>query len=60
MRSMPLSPTNKESRDALSAMVKLAEEIGESTAEFSPSGRDFLFSLLRCWEQSCHPHFVVF
>ena len=41
MRSI-LSPTNKVLRDALSAMVKLAEEIGESTAEF--------FSL-RCWEQ---------
>ena len=39
---MHLSPTNKVSRDSLSAMVKLAEEIGESTAEF--------FSL-RCWEQ---------
>ena len=48
---MHLSPTNKVSRDALSAMVKLAEEIGESTAEFSPFGRDFLISLLRCWEQ---------
>ena len=39
---MHLSPTNRVSRDALSATVKLAEEIGESTAEF--------FSL-RCWEQ---------
>ena len=48
VRSMHL---NKVSRDALSAMVKLAEEIGESTAEFSPSGRDFLISLLGCWEQ---------